>query len=139
MKINLQNNFKWLFIISMIWLLLEGIFRKWFFLNLSGPLFYIKYILFGFTYTSYLLSNNYSTKIVHTKQHKIGSWYFILCNLPLISWLKYSYYNTRRFIIYKKSIYRFYSLPQALFRFITSFFIALTLKIKDPKFIKIDV
>ncbi len=138
MKINLQNNFKWLFIISMIWLLLEGIFRKRLFLSLSGSLFYVKYVLFGLTYTNYLLSNNCSPKIVHAKQHKIGSLYFMLCNLSLISWLKYSYYNTRKFIIHKKLIYRFYILPQALFRFITSFFITLTLKIKGSKFIKID-
>lgn len=85
-------------------------------------------------------SRNWSNSngIIHAKQHMIGSWYFMLCNLPIISWLEYSYYNTRRFIVHKKLFYRFYLLPIAILRFTSSFFIALKLKIKGPKFIKID-
>ena len=56
MKLNLGSNFRKLFIISLIWLLLEGIFRKWFFYSFAGPIFYIKYILFGLTYFLYFLN-----------------------------------------------------------------------------------
>ena len=50
MTLNLQRGFIKIFIVSLLWILLEGILRKWLFLSLAAPLFYVKYLLFGLTY-----------------------------------------------------------------------------------------
>ncbi|MCO6499213.1 MAG: hypothetical protein J5I47_02415 [Vicingus serpentipes] len=77
MRIDLHRNFIRLFIISLIWLLLEGIFRKWLFFSLAGPLFYVKYLLFGLTYTFFIWSKNPIMKIKYTFH------YFILLFVSL--------------------------------------------------------
>ena len=66
MKINLQQSFIKLFILSLIWLLVEGIFRKWLFYSLAGPLFYLKYLMFGLTYVLFLLGKYPMVKVKHT-------------------------------------------------------------------------
>jgi hypothetical protein len=58
MTFKLDQNFRRVFIFSLVWLLLEGILRKWLLFNLTGPLFYVKYLLFGLSYTLFLLSKN---------------------------------------------------------------------------------
>jgi hypothetical protein len=57
MVINLYNSFNKLFAISLFWLLLEGIFRKWFFPTLSSQLFAVKYALFGLLYIWYFIQS----------------------------------------------------------------------------------
>lgn len=79
MKINLGSNFRKMFITSLIWLLLEGIFRKWFFYSLAGPLFYIKYILFGLTYILYFLNYFSLPSITKIYQYFILMFVLICC------------------------------------------------------------
>lgn len=71
MKLNLQISFIRLFIISLIWLLIEGIFRKWLFYNLAGPLFYVKYILFSGLYISFMFNKVPLIKLRHPYQISI--------------------------------------------------------------------
>ncbi len=78
MKINLQSGFIRLFIFSMIWFLLEGIFRKWLFLSLAGPLFYVKYLLFGMTYTAFLVGKYPIIKVKHV-YHYFILFFIVLC------------------------------------------------------------
>ena len=55
----------------MLWLLLDGILRKWFLFQFAGPLFYVKYILFGLSYASFILSKNSIPKVRYTYQYFI--------------------------------------------------------------------
>lgn len=71
MKIDLHRNFIRLFIISLVWLLLEGIFRKWLFYSLAGPLFYIKYLLFGLLYMLFLIAKFPILKVRHVYHYFI--------------------------------------------------------------------
>jgi hypothetical protein len=57
MVINLYNSFNKLFALSLLWLLLEGIFRKWFFPGFSSQLFAVKYALFGLLYVWYYIQS----------------------------------------------------------------------------------
>ena len=82
MRINLANNFKWLFIISLVWLLLEGIFRKWLFFSLAGPIFYIKYFLFALTYLTFLLKKYPIPKAKYLFQFMIIL-YIVICLVGL--------------------------------------------------------
>ncbi len=68
MKINLQNSFTKLFVISLFWLLLEGVLRKWIFFNIAGPLFYVKYLLFSFLYLTFLFTKQPFLKLKHPYQ-----------------------------------------------------------------------
>lgn len=68
MKINLQNSFTKLFVISLLWLLIEGVLRKWIFFSLAGPLFYVKYLLFSFLYLVFLFSKQPLVKLNHPYQ-----------------------------------------------------------------------
>ncbi len=58
-----------LFIFSLFWIIIDGVFRKWVFPELSTPIFAIKYLLFGITYLLFLLKTNFSVpKIRHFYQ-----------------------------------------------------------------------
>ncbi len=58
-----------LLIFSLIWIIIDGVFRKWVFPELSTPIFAIKYLLFGITYLLFLLKTNFSVpKIRHFYQ-----------------------------------------------------------------------
>jgi len=52
-KLNLKHKFNKLIIISLAWILLEGIFRKWVLPSLAVQLFAVKYLLFLLTYLTY--------------------------------------------------------------------------------------
>lgn len=57
MQVNLTKWFNFFFVSSLIWLLLEGIFRKWLLPSLTVQLFAGKYILFSITYLLYFYNN----------------------------------------------------------------------------------
>lgn len=59
MKLNLHTTTKGLLITSLIWIIIDGVFRKWVFPSLSTPIFTIKYILFGLTYLLHLLKTGF--------------------------------------------------------------------------------
>lgn len=62
-----------LFIFSIIWIIVDGVFRKWVFPELSSEIFALKYIFFGFTYLLFLLKTNFHTpKINHFYQLAIA-------------------------------------------------------------------
>ncbi|MCB0401996.1 MAG: hypothetical protein KDD41_07920 [Flavobacteriales bacterium] len=86
MRVDLQHSFIRLFIVSLVWLLLEGVFRKWLFYSLAGPLFYIKYLLFGLTYATFLLGKYPVMKVKHVYQ------FFILLYILLCI---YGFFNNR--------------------------------------------
>lgn len=71
MKLDIRNNFIRLFVISLIWLLLEGILRKWVFFSLAGPLFYVKYLLFGMLYGFFILGRYPVVKVKYFYQYLI--------------------------------------------------------------------
>lgn len=50
MKLNLHYIFDRLLLFSLIWIIIDGVFRKWVFPQWSTPIFTIKYILFGLLY-----------------------------------------------------------------------------------------
>jgi hypothetical protein len=50
---------KYLLIFSLIWIIIDGVFRKWIFPGLSSQIFVIKYILFGLTYFLHLLKTGF--------------------------------------------------------------------------------
>jgi len=60
MQLNLDKITKSLLIISVIWIVIDGVFRKWVFPELSTPLFAVKYVLFSLTYLLFLLKTNFS-------------------------------------------------------------------------------
>lgn len=68
MTINLKTTFNSLLIISMIWILIESAFRKWFIPSLTVELFAVKYILLGLTYLFYFLYKPQLQKIVQPYQ-----------------------------------------------------------------------
>lgn len=72
MKLNFNKLFKNLFLISLIWLLIEGAVRKWLLFSLAGPLFYVKYLLFGLLYISFFFCKYPLFKL------KYGFQFFIL-------------------------------------------------------------
>lgn len=57
--INLDKITKSLLIISLIWIVIDGVFRKWVFPELSTQIFAIKYILFATTYFLFFLKTNF--------------------------------------------------------------------------------
>lgn len=57
--INLDKITKSLLIVSLIWIIIDGVFRKWIFPDLSTTLFAVKYVLFSLTYLSFFLNNNF--------------------------------------------------------------------------------
>jgi len=59
MQLNLDKITKSLLIISVIWIVIDGVFRKWVFPELSTQIFAIKYILFGVTYLLFFFKNNF--------------------------------------------------------------------------------
>lgn len=59
MKLNLDHSTKWLLIISLVWIIIDGVFRKWVFPSLSTPIFAMKYVLFGLTYLLHLLNTGF--------------------------------------------------------------------------------
>lgn len=59
MQLNLEKTTKSLLIISSIWIIVDGVFRKWVFPELSTTLFAVKYVLFSLTYLSFFLKNNF--------------------------------------------------------------------------------
>lgn len=63
MQINLTKWFNFFFVSALLWLLLEGVFRKWLIPSLATPLFAIKYVLFGLTYLTYFITKPYLPKI----------------------------------------------------------------------------
>lgn len=63
MQVNLTKWFNFFFVSALLWLLLEGVFRKWLLPSLATPLFAIKYVLFGLTYLTYFISKPYLPKI----------------------------------------------------------------------------
>lgn len=79
-----------------------------------------------------------SNGIVHAQQHMFGAWYFMFMQLPLISWPEYAYITTRRFILHKKLMIRFYLWPSAIYRFTTAFFMAIYTAIKGPVHINLS-
>lgn len=61
-----------LLIFSLIWIIIDGVFRKWVFPELSSQIFAIKYILFGVTYLLFFLRTNfYIPKVNHFYQLSI--------------------------------------------------------------------
>lgn len=61
-----------LLIFSLIWIIIDGVFRKWVFPELSSQIFAIKYLLFGVTYLLFFLRTNfYIPKINHFYQLSI--------------------------------------------------------------------
>lgn len=65
MIINLKNIYSKLFVVSLIWLLLEGVFRKWLLPSLTVQLFVVKYALFGLTYLTFFI---YAPQLPKTKK-----------------------------------------------------------------------
>lgn len=63
MQINLTKWFNFFFVSALLWLLLEGVFRKWLIPSLATPLFAIKYVLFGLTYLTYFITKPYMPNI----------------------------------------------------------------------------
>lgn len=62
-----------LFIFSLIWIIVDGVFRKWVFPGLSSEIFGLKYLFFGLTFLLFLLKTNfYIPKIKHFYQLAIG-------------------------------------------------------------------
>ncbi|MGB0887736.1 MAG: hypothetical protein ACPGSL_06415 [Vicingaceae bacterium] len=62
MKLNTNKTFEYLFILSLLWLLLEGVFRKWLLPSLTVQLFAVKYLVFGLLYLMYFIRKPYLTK-----------------------------------------------------------------------------
>lgn len=86
MVINLKNIFFRLFIITMVWFILEGILRKWIIPQLSSPLFFVKYILAAGLYLIYLIQYQSITKIKRLDQ--------LLITIYII-WALFSLFNNR--------------------------------------------
>jgi len=84
LKLNLNITYKYLFIISILWLLLDGILRKWFLFQFAGPLFYVKYILFGLSYASFILSKNSIPKVRYIYQYFIIL-FILICFLGVLN------------------------------------------------------
>jgi len=82
LKINLNITFKYVFVLSLIWIIIDGILRKWFLFNLSAPLFYVKYILFGVSYTIFLVSGN-PLPLLKKSHHFFIFLYIISCLIGL--------------------------------------------------------
>ncbi len=57
--INLERLTKSLLIISLIWIIIDGIFRKWLLPSFSTPLFAVKYVLFTLTYIFHFFKTNF--------------------------------------------------------------------------------
>ncbi len=73
MKLNLEHTTKWLLLISLVWIIIDGVFRKWVLPGLSTPIFAIKYVLFGLTYLFFFLKSGfYLPKIKHGYQFFIA-------------------------------------------------------------------
>lgn len=62
--INLNSITKSLLIVSLIWIIIDGVFRKWVFPELSSQIFAIKYILFGVTYLLFFLKTNFRIPLI---------------------------------------------------------------------------
>lgn len=72
MQLNLGHTTKWLLYTSLVWIIIDGVFRKWVFPELSSEIFAIKYLLFGVTYLLFFLRTNfYIPKINHIYQLSI--------------------------------------------------------------------
>ena len=74
--------------------------------------------------------------IIHPYQHMFGSWYFMFKNLPLYNWPEYSWRMTRRFILHKKLIKRFYLLLYSILKYIFALFEFLYYSFKKPILLK---
>ncbi len=68
MVLNLNKIINRLLIVSLIWLLLEGVFRKWLLPSLTVQLFAVKYALFGLLYFTYFLYKPTLKKAKHPFQ-----------------------------------------------------------------------
>lgn len=87
-------------------MILEGPFRKWFLPNLSSPIFAIKYILFGLTYTWYFINNPRISKINYSYQ-LIITILIIYSSLHLI----YNPFNTSTLVVAMGFINYFFFIP----------------------------
>lgn len=93
MKLNLEHTTKWLLLISLVWIIIDGVFRKWVFPSLSTPIFAIKYVLFGITYLFFFLKTGfYLPKIKNAFQIVVAIFiiycFFLLLHNPFnTSWL----------------------------------------------------
>jgi len=58
LKLNIKLYYKYFFILSLVWITIDGVFRKWLLPNLSSQLFIVKYLLFSISYFLLLLQNH---------------------------------------------------------------------------------
>ncbi|MDT8412409.1 MAG: hypothetical protein RQ875_08115 [Vicingaceae bacterium] len=86
MTLNLSNIFNRLFLLTLLWLLLEGVFRKWLTPQLATPLFFVKYFFAFLLYLVYFLQHQSIQKIKRIDQLFIGLY---------IIWCVFSVFNTR--------------------------------------------
>lgn len=68
MKLNTNKTFEYLFIISLLWLLIEGIFRKWLLPSLTVQLFAVKYLFFVLLYAVYFIRKPHLAKATKSFQ-----------------------------------------------------------------------
>jgi len=86
LNINLHTTLRNIFILSLIWILIEGVFRKWFFLSLSGALFNVKYVLFFLCYLVFLMGKLPGIRVQYAYQFLI---------LIYVSWCLLGILNNR--------------------------------------------
>ena len=86
MTINLSNIFNRLFLLTLLWLLLEGVFRKWLTPQLATPLFFVKYIFAFLLYLVYFIQHQSIQKIKRIDQLFIGLY---------VIWCVFSVFNSR--------------------------------------------
>ncbi|CAG0952590.1 MAG: hypothetical protein HND27_04675 [Bacteroidetes bacterium] len=81
MKINLQYIFNWLLPFALIWIVIDGVFRKWVFPQWSTPIFTIKYILFLLVYGVFFLYTHFFVPRIKYFYQVIIAILFVWCTL----------------------------------------------------------
>ncbi|MCB9365440.1 MAG: hypothetical protein H6587_12785 [Flavobacteriales bacterium] len=83
--LNLDILTKRLLIISLIWIVIDGVFRKWVFPQWSTPIFAVKYLLFSLTYLLFLAKTNFRLPYLKKSYQLFIVLLFLWCFLSFVN------------------------------------------------------
>lgn len=83
--INYHSLTKSLLIVSLIWIIIDGVFRKWLMPSLSTPLFVLKYVFFILTYLSFLFQTNFRLPKINKTYQQFIILFVIWCLLNFLN------------------------------------------------------